>query len=309
VTAPKNARKRRGPSRRRRIILASTLAACFLAAAAELVTRHVLEDKIVAAAGSELSGPVSASIGLTPALVDAATGKIPGVTISAPSTTLCGLHDVSATATLTDVSRSHGTVTAQGTRVSAVLTPATLAGQLRRKYPNVTVTTDPAAQTLLIGLGHGGLVEIQERASLDGRTLQLTPAAISVLGRTLAPTGQITSKLTVRRSLVGLPLSLNPRSVSVTAGGLTLGLAAGPSSITHTAPAHDGTCTQAQARGLRDLAASPNDISFAKVAYPRTARIICDGMVYVKNERPPEATAGKRRMRSPRNLSSSKPTT
>jgi hypothetical protein len=30
---------------------------------------------------------------------------------------------------------------------------------------------------------------------------------------------------------------------------------------------------------------------FAKVAYPRTARIICDGMVYIKNERPPEATA------------------
>jgi 2-methylaconitate isomerase len=41
------------------------------------------------------------------------------------------------------------------------------------------------------------------------------------------------------------------------------------------------------------LAASPNDISFAKVAYPRTARIICDGTVYIKNERPPEATAWK----------------
>lgn len=41
------------------------------------------------------------------------------------------------------------------------------------------------------------------------------------------------------------------------------------------------------------LAASPNDISFAKVAYPRTTRIICDGTVYIKNERPPEATAWK----------------
>jgi 2-methylaconitate cis-trans-isomerase PrpF len=41
------------------------------------------------------------------------------------------------------------------------------------------------------------------------------------------------------------------------------------------------------------LAASPNDISFAKVAHPRTARIICDGTIYIKNERPPEATAWK----------------
>jgi hypothetical protein len=87
------------------------------------------------------------------------------VTISAPSTTLCGLHDVSATATLTDVSRSHGTVTTQGASVSVVLIPATLADQLQRKYPNVAVTSDPADQTLLISLGQGDPVQIQERAS------------------------------------------------------------------------------------------------------------------------------------------------
>jgi hypothetical protein len=112
MTAPENVRKSRHPSRRRRrMIVASTLAVCVLAAAAELVTRHVVEDKITSAAGKKLGGPLSAGIGLTPALIDAATGQIPGVTISAPSTTLCGLHDVSATATLTDVSWSNGTVT------------------------------------------------------------------------------------------------------------------------------------------------------------------------------------------------------
>jgi hypothetical protein len=244
MTTPMNARKPRHPSRRRRrIIVASTLAVCVLATAAELVTRHVLEDKITAAAGRKLSGPVSVSIGLTPALIDAATGQIPGVTISAPSTTLCGLHDVSATATLTDVSRSHGTVTTQGTSVTVVLTPATLTGQLQRKYPNVAVTTDPASQTLLISLGQGGLVQIQERARLNGHTLQLAPAAISVLGRTLAPTARITSKLTVRRSLISLPLSLTPQSVSVIAGGLKLDLAAGPSHLTHAAAGNHATCT------------------------------------------------------------------
>jgi 2-methylaconitate cis-trans-isomerase PrpF len=38
-------------------------------------------------------------------------------------------------------------------------------------------------------------------------------------------------------------------------------------------------------------AACPNDITFKQVAYPRTARIISDGTVYVKNERPPEVAA------------------
>jgi len=41
------------------------------------------------------------------------------------------------------------------------------------------------------------------------------------------------------------------------------------------------------------LAATPNDITFKQVAYPRTARIICDGTVYIKNERPPEYAAWK----------------
>jgi 2-methylaconitate cis-trans-isomerase PrpF len=40
-------------------------------------------------------------------------------------------------------------------------------------------------------------------------------------------------------------------------------------------------------------AASPNDITYSTVAYPRTARIISDGTAYIKNERPPEATAWK----------------
>jgi 2-methylaconitate cis-trans-isomerase PrpF len=38
------------------------------------------------------------------------------------------------------------------------------------------------------------------------------------------------------------------------------------------------------------LGASPNDTTFAKLAFPRTARIICDGRVYIKNSRPLEHT-------------------
>jgi 2-methylaconitate isomerase len=41
------------------------------------------------------------------------------------------------------------------------------------------------------------------------------------------------------------------------------------------------------------LAASPNEITFRKLAFPRTARIICDGTVYIKNDQPPEHSAWK----------------
>jgi 2-methylaconitate cis-trans-isomerase PrpF len=40
-----------------------------------------------------------------------------------------------------------------------------------------------------------------------------------------------------------------------------------------------------------ELADSPNQIKFLRLAFSRTARIICDGTVYIKNERPPEHSA------------------
>ena len=41
------------------------------------------------------------------------------------------------------------------------------------------------------------------------------------------------------------------------------------------------------------VAASPNNITFKELAYSRTARIICDGSIYIKNERPPRYSAWK----------------
>ena len=41
------------------------------------------------------------------------------------------------------------------------------------------------------------------------------------------------------------------------------------------------------------LAALPNDVTFKQLTFHRTARIICDGTVYIKNERPPQYAAWK----------------
>lgn len=125
---------------------------------------------------------MTAGIGAKPALVDAVTRRIPAVTISAPSTTLCQLQDVDATATLTGVRRSRGTTTIQHASASIVLTQRTLAGRLSN-YQNVTVTPDPGAGTLVIRLGPAGLLQVHEQARLDGDTIQLSPSSASVLGR------------------------------------------------------------------------------------------------------------------------------
>ena len=39
------------------------------------------------------------------------------------------------------------------------------------------------------------------------------------------------------------------------------------------------------------LGKTPNDVAYTALNFPRTARIICDGTIYIKNNRPPEHTA------------------
>ena len=143
---PRARQSRRRSSRRQRVLICALAGCVLLGATAEAITRHRIDARIDAAARNRLTGPVSVGIGLTPALIDAATGQIPGITISAPSTTLCKLHDVDATATLTGVRHSNGMVATRGASASIVLTPATLTRQLDAKYPNATVTPTPAAR-------------------------------------------------------------------------------------------------------------------------------------------------------------------
>jgi hypothetical protein len=147
------------------------------------VARHAIDSRITVAARKELTGPVSAGIGLTQALLDAATGHIPAVTITAPSTSLCGMRDADVTATLADVRRNHGTITAQVSRVSVTLTPATLTAQLSSRGRHATVTPAPATSSLAISLGPEEAVRVNEDASLSGSTITLSPASVSLCGR------------------------------------------------------------------------------------------------------------------------------
>ena len=39
------------------------------------------------------------------------------------------------------------------------------------------------------------------------------------------------------------------------------------------------------------VGSDPTAVTYTALNFPRTARIICDGTVFIKNERPPETTA------------------
>jgi len=228
---------RRRPRRRRYLLLTAGLAACVvLAGVADLVVGHVISDRISATASKRLTGPVSVSIGATPALYDAVTGRIPAVTIHAPSTAVCNLRDVDVRATLTDVRRSNSRVTTQGVSADMVVTALTFAGLISSDFGTPTVTPDPSAGVLRIGIGPGGLLQIEEKAQLHGDTIQLSPAGMSLHGQPVPDSlkGTIASHLIISRTLSGLPLNLTPRSLAITGTGLQVRFAAGPATLTGT---------------------------------------------------------------------------
>jgi LmeA-like phospholipid-binding len=215
-------------------------------AAAELIARHVIDGRIAAGARKDLTGPVSVGIGGTPALLDAVTGRISEVTIQAPSTTMCDLQDVAAAVDLSDVHRAPGGAAAQGVSAQVTLTTQTFAALLAG-HGNATVTSDPSSGQLQIDMGPGGLLQIQETAALSGDTLEFSPADITVLGRPApqALAANITSKLTIRRQLTGLPLGLQPRSVAVTNDGLQITLTAGATTVSGAGPDSGHGCSSA----------------------------------------------------------------
>lgn len=244
VTGDQHPRRRR-PRRRPYLLLAIGLAACVvLAGAANIAAGRVIRDRISAAAGKRLTGPISVGIGTAPALADAVTGHISAVTIDAPSTTVCNLRGVDAQATLTDVHRSHGQMAVGRVTASMLVTTQALAILLPSRYGTATVTADPAARILRIGIGPGGLLQIQESAQLHGDTIELTPASMTLRGQPAPANLQdaIASHLTIRRTFSGLPLNLTPRSLAITAAGVQVALAAGPGTLAGTGSA--STCTE-----------------------------------------------------------------
>jgi hypothetical protein len=222
------------PRRRRfwRFLAGGLAVGVIVTGTAEGLTRHVVEQRIAAAAHKRLSGPVDVGIGPTPALIDVATRHFAKITVQAPATSVCQLQDVDMSATVTNVHSSHGQEYAQGIDADAVITTTTISDLLAGKIKNATVVTNPSAGTLDIGI-MGGFLQLDERASLDGDTVRFSPASVSIMGRAAPSSLQSTidSRLTVQHSLSGLPDHLTPSSLKITDQGIQVSLAAGPTDL------------------------------------------------------------------------------
>jgi predicted methyltransferase len=159
-------------------------------------------------------------------------GRITAATIQAPSTSLCNLRNVSATASLTGVHRAQGGTAVQGTSADVTLTTRTFTALLSR-FASAEVTADPATGDLRISIGPGGILQVDETAALQGSAIKSSPASMSLMGRAVPSNLQaaIDGKLTIRRRLSHLPLNLEPRSVAVTGNGVQIHLTAGPATI------------------------------------------------------------------------------
>lgn len=234
--------RRRG---RRFWVLVVIGALVVLAGVGELAAKSLLEQRITAAARDVLSGPLQVSIGGTPAIVDVARRRIPVVTVTAPSTTICGMTGVDASVRLAEVSRENGKVHTSGVDAAIVLDSASLAGVFSTLLGGATgraaVLPDPAHDQLVVHAA-GGIVKIAVAVELTGSTLSFRPVSASVAGRALPASilTELTSGKQSSRDLSNLPLGLKPVSVEVTATGLRVRFAAQATDLEQR-PASPGT--------------------------------------------------------------------
>lgn len=230
--------------RRLRVILTIGLALCLGGAmSAEIIVRHAIDGRIADAARRHVSGPVTVGIGTTPALLDAAIGSIPRVTISSHSDTICRLHGVAVTAVLTGLHRTSGGASLSGASAAVTLTAQTFRGVLGGRG-TAAVTPDPTAGGLSISAGPGGLLRVLEKVRLQDDTLTFSPANVSVLGKPASSSlhDTISRKLTIHRKMAGLPLGLAARSVAITSSGVRIRLAGGPANLTTSGTTTASSC-------------------------------------------------------------------
>ena len=210
--------------------------------AAELGTRAVVEHRIVSLARQQMhGGSVSVGIGSTPALIDLMRGHVSHLTLDAEHVRIGNLPDVSIDATLHDLSLS-GDHRVRGSDAVVTVGRSTLDALASQAagVPGITVSPRPSEGTLVVSAISPGVVDVIAEPRLQGTRLTLVPQHVRVLGFDLNGTAlqRFVARHPASQSLAGLPLSLAPSTVRVTAGGLQVVLRGGSSNLT--APAAGG---------------------------------------------------------------------
>ncbi|MFJ4670528.1 LmeA family phospholipid-binding protein [Kitasatospora purpeofusca] len=207
-----------------------------LTAGAETVARHVLESRIADRTAKAFGTRVEVDTGSGPALLKILDRHLDHVTLSADNARLGGLNGASARITLDDV--RFGKPAPGAAEVSADITiPAdALAATVRDSGQNLpvgTAHTDPATGTIQLGLGAGGTGQLTLKPALVDGSVTVTATALQFLGRTVTgpQLDRINERLTTKKKPTDYPLGLEPTALAVTPTGLTLHLAAGPTTL------------------------------------------------------------------------------
>ncbi|GAA4996673.1 LmeA family phospholipid-binding protein [Kitasatospora paranensis] len=236
----------RAAVRRHRVATAAGVALAVLCAAGagELTARDLLRDRIAGAAPA-LGGDVTVGGAGGSVLWDLMTRHIPRLDVGSDHAGLGPLPDVSFRAHLDDVRLGGpGRGSVAGTRAEVTVPTGSIGAAVeavvRATHPSMpvaSVDTDPAAGTVTVALGPGGVGLLTLRPAVTGGRVTLTVASLTVLGRPVAadalggPGGLGGGLGALPGPQRPYPLGLTATSVRTLPTGLTITLKGGPSTL------------------------------------------------------------------------------
>jgi hypothetical protein len=207
--------------RRKRGRIAGAIAAVVVVAAVvagEFTARQMIENQIATALRPWLGGPLSVSIGTTPAVADLVKGSVGTVSVTGVTLRTCKLGDVSVSVSFEGVTGHGGSVHVSDSRATLVVTPAAIALLLAQRNPQLaaaSIRPVSADGALAIAVGPGGLLTVDERPSLARNALRFAPVAGS-----LGP--GLSARATFTVALPRLPMNLAAQAVRVDQAGIVL---------------------------------------------------------------------------------------
>ncbi|WP_052849053.1 LmeA family phospholipid-binding protein [Streptomyces avicenniae] len=226
----------RRPRRRTVRVTAVVLAALLLlATGAEVLARTVLHRRIAEAAERSLGDGADVSTGGL-ALAAAVTGRLPYIEVSGDAATVGRLGGVRVQARAEDVRAAGPGATAARTHAEVTVPTAAIGRAARsgdRGLPVGDVTADPAAGTLTVALGDGGLGHVTLRPVLRDGRVSTEVAGAEVLGIPLpaGTTDRIADSIGDLGGDGAYPLGLRPTTVGVTDEGIHVVLDGGPTRL------------------------------------------------------------------------------
>ncbi|MEZ0095807.1 LmeA family phospholipid-binding protein [Streptacidiphilus sp. EB129] len=226
--------------RRRRVVTVTSvlaLTAVVAAGTGELTVRAVIQDRVAKAAPA-LGGAVTVHEDGGPVLWDVVTGRIPGLEISSDDAQVGPLPQVTVQARLEGIRLGGGAASVSATHAEVTVPTRSIGVAVQAAVPSMavtSVTTQPAAGTIVVAIGPGGVGQLTLRPVLADGRVSLTVAGLTVFGRSVPSAslgglgGGAGSGLSSGRQTY--PLGLRATSVQLLPTALRVTLTGGPTPL------------------------------------------------------------------------------